>query len=170
MSPAGVLPWRWRRRAEPLVPRALVAWGGASRQLHARLAALAPERASRLSATASADLLVVSGDADALPWVDGGRYAAPCPEAAGLWLPTLWQPDVPCELLARALHRRHPRQPLLLWRDPEVIVPLDRLLPLSAEHLARIAAHWHDAPVPPAPGKAALPGRRPERPGQEAGP
>jgi len=142
VSPAGKFDWRWRRRAEPAAPRAVVAWGDAAARLHARLAGMPPERQARLLGTASRDVFIVSGETVDLPWVDGAGYAAPCAEAPGLWLPTLWQPDVACDLLALALHKRHARQPVLLWPAPCALVPLDRQLPLSAAHLLRIATHW----------------------------
>jgi len=148
VSLAHSLDWHWRARAEPVAPRALVAWGDAARRLHARLVARDADAGAALQATASGDILVVGGDAAALPWVDGGQYAAPCADAPGLWLPTLWEPDAPHDLLARALQRRHARQPLLLWREPAAVVPLVRLLPLTPALLARIAAHWHASPVP----------------------
>jgi hypothetical protein len=143
MSVAVPLEWRWRPRAEPLPAQAAVAWGAAAHALHARLLQLAPEQHAGLSATAGRDLLVVTGEADALPWVDGVAYAGPAAEAHGLWLPTVEAPDLPLDLVARSLQREHPnRQPLLLWPRPEFVLPLDRLLPLSAALLARIGTQW----------------------------
>ncbi len=142
MSLAGKTPWHWLRRAHPVVPLAVVAWGDHAVRLHARLCALPAEHLMRLLGTASRDVLVVSGQTADLPWVDGAAYAAPCDEAPALWLPTLYQPDVPGDLLSLALLRRHPRGSLLLWPTPAAIVPLDRQLPLSNEHLLRIGEHW----------------------------
>ncbi|SCX44013.1 hypothetical protein [Variovorax sp. EL159] len=137
------LEWHWRPSAEPLPAQAAVARGAAARALHARLLQLAPEQQSGLSAMAGPDLLVVVGDADALPWVNGVAYAGPVHEAPGLWLPTVEEPDLPLDLIARSLQREHPkRQPLLLWPRPAFVLPLDRLLPLSAALLARIGTHW----------------------------
>lgn len=142
MSPAGLCDWHWRRRDAPVAPQAVVAWGPVTVRLLRRLASLAAERQARLLATASRDVLVVSGPVDELPWVDGAAYACPCPEAPLLWLPTLWQPDAPSDLLAAALQGHCQRQPLLLWPDPAALVPLDRQLPVSAAHLSRIEAYW----------------------------
>ena len=142
MNLAGRFDWRWQRRLEPASPRAVVAWGAAAPRLLARLLDLPAEHQARLSATASGDVIVAAGEAADLPWTDGVAYAAPCADAPGLWLPTLWQPDVPCDLLAKALQQRHANQPLLLWNVPSALVPLHRLLPMSAAHLERIEAHW----------------------------
>jgi hypothetical protein len=131
-----------------------VAWGAAAPRLHARLQALVaagPQQAKLLQATASRDVVIVtSQQAEQLPWVEGAAYAAPCDEAPALWLPTLQRPDAAPELLMRALKARHQRQPILLWPAPAALVPLDRLLPVTAELLARIGEHWQ---VPQAPGK-----------------
>ena len=143
MSLAGAIGWRWQRRSDPPEARGLVAWGAAAQRLLVRLKALDDARLAKLQATASRDVLVVCAEqAEAVPWCDGAAYAAPSVAGPGLWLPTLQEPDMPQDLMARALQARHGRQPLLLWPDPPAVVPLDRLLPLSPAHLARIEAHW----------------------------
>ena len=93
-------------------------------------------------ASASRDVLVVSGAAADLPWVPGIAYAARCMDAPTLWRPTVLQPDVSADLLARSLRRIHSRGPLLLWADPAAVVPLDRHLRVGPELLARIAERW----------------------------
>ena len=142
MSQPLELGWSWRARAQPPEPRAVLAWGEAGRRLHARLASLPEERQQRLAITASRDVVVVLGAGAELPWVDAAAYAAPCAEDARLWLPTLWEPDVPADLLARALFLRHGRQPMLLWPDPAALVPLDRQLPVSAAQLDQLTHRW----------------------------
>lgn len=145
MTPYGLPPWQWRARSGGPASAA-VAWGDAAARLHALLvresahdAAAAPRR---WSASAGRDVLVVLGEPASLPWVDGVAYATPCADAAALWLPTLWEPDLPGDLVARALQRLHGRQPLLLWRQPPAVVPLDRLLPVTPALLACIQEHW----------------------------
>jgi hypothetical protein len=142
VSFVGRIEWHWQLRAQPPAPRAVVAWGDVASRLHARLCQLPVELRARLLATASRDALVVSGETPDLPWVDGVAYAAPCPHAPALWLPTVYEPSVPTDLLARALLKRHPRGPLLLWPAPAAAIPLDRQLPLSENLLSSIATHW----------------------------
>ncbi|MHA6886674.1 bpX5 domain-containing protein [Ralstonia pseudosolanacearum] len=137
--------WGWRASAVPPAPQAAVGWGDIARRLHARLSLADAALAGALQATANRDVLVVIGAPADLPWVEGVEYAAPHPEAPQLWVPTLVQPDIPCDLLARALTRAHARQPLLVWPRPACVVPLDRALPLSAALLSRIAVHWRGA-------------------------
>lgn len=143
MRPAGLPAWQWRARTAAVEAMAAVAWGDAATRLHAQLTRDAAAAPGRWSATASRDVLVLQGQTSTLPWVDGVAYAAPCDCAPALWLPTLWEPDLPGDLVARALQRLHGRQPLLLWRHPLAVVPLDRLLPVTPALLARFAAHWH---------------------------
>ena len=132
--------WRWQAFASPPAARATVAWRGSVRPLVHRLGqVLAGDDVPSLTVCAARDLLVVFGEPDDLPWVDGVQYAAPSAEDARLWLPTLVRPDVPHELLARALARRAGRQPCLLWHAPATIVPLDRQVPLSAAWLTRFS-------------------------------
>jgi len=134
--------WTWRPRPVPAEPQAAVGWGDAARLLLARLLLLADEQAARLHATANGDVLVVTGAVADLPWVDGVEYAAVHPGAPGVWLPTSWEPIVPVDLLGQTLSARFKRSPLLLWREPQAVVPLDRLLPVTVEHLQRIATNW----------------------------
>ncbi|WP_321374072.1 bpX5 domain-containing protein [Pseudomonas extremaustralis] len=134
--------WTWRSRPVPTEPQAAVAWGDAARRLHARLLRLAPEHAARLQATANGEVLVVTGAGVDLPWIDGVAYAAPVDAAPGLWLPTNWEPTVAVDVLGQALAAHFKRSPLLLWREPRAVIPLDRLLPVCADHLQRIAVHW----------------------------
>ena len=142
MSLSGSYAWAWRADPSPPAARAAVAWHAASRSLHARLAALPPAVQSRLQASASRDVLIVTGALEDLPWAPGVAYATCCAEAPTLWRPTVAQPDVPIDLLARSLQRRHAREPLLLWNDPIAVVPLDRQLQVTPELLDRISERW----------------------------
>lgn len=145
MSAAVPISWAWRERSPALVPQAALAWGAAAEALHARLAQMPAEQLAKLSLTANLDVLVAIGAPELLPWVAGVSYAAPCPEAPALWLPTCWEPDVPCDLLAQALRRQFGRQPLLLCKEPATALPLDRALPASPALLERIATQHQEA-------------------------
>lgn len=134
------LEWHWRPCANPPEARAALAWHEASRHLLARLRRVAPEVQARLAITATRDVLVVSGAAADLPWIEGIAYAAP--SAGGLWLPTLEEPSVPAELLARALHQQYRRTPMLLWPQPQAVIPLDRQQPATTAQLDLIQQRW----------------------------
>lgn len=132
--------WQWRPAAQAMSPRAVVACGPVVARLQARLAALSSAEREGLQLVAARGWLVVLGAADDLPWVDGVRYAAPSPQAAALWLPTHAEPELSHDLIDRALRRRHERQPLLLWPDPAVALPLDRPQIASDSALQRLTA------------------------------
>ena len=97
---------RFVPRVEPLAPAAAVAVGPPARRLGERLLALDDGHLARLRGLAAADLLLVLGDADSLPWVDGIAYLGHDPSAPRLLLPTAQAPDVPADLFERALFRR----------------------------------------------------------------
>jgi len=141
MNAEVLLSWNWRERSDALVPQAAIAWGDAANALHERLAGMSSEQLANISLTANLDVMLAIGAADNLPWVPGVAYAAPCPDAPTLWLPTCWQPDVPCDLLAQALTRQCRRHPLLLWHAPSALFPLDRVLPASPALLASIKTY-----------------------------
>ena len=141
----------WRPDPAPPAPQGVVGVGAVARALMAKIAAqrtdeAADERAPALMATAHADMLILTGESTALPWVDGARYIAPRAEAPALWLPTHERPDVPLDLLAVALARKLPpaqaQTPVLLWPAPAQAVPLHRALAATADVLARIDAYW----------------------------
>jgi hypothetical protein len=134
--------WNWRVRRDPGQPQAAVAWGEVAARLHARLLRMSEGQTAQLQATANRDVLIVTGNADDLPWVEGVDYACAVPAAPGLWLPTSWEPDTPLDLMGQALLGRFARAPLLLWHSPRVVVPLDRCLPATAGHLQRIQDRW----------------------------
>lgn len=131
--------WGWRTVDAPMPARAAVAWGSTLPHFLARLTPLLKDEcAARMTVCARSDMVVLFGEEDKLPWVEGVRYAAPSAIAPQLWLPTVEHPDVPHDLLARALYKQHTRQPLLLWHTPLCVVPLDRQVPLSEAWLHRM--------------------------------
>lgn len=145
MSANGSVPWKWRADPSPPEPCGAVAWHEAARRLHARLTQLPPSMQARLLVSVSRDVLVVTGAAAELPWVPGIAYATRSADAPSLWRPTVLQPDVPADLLARSLRRFHARGPLLLWPEPAAVIPLDRQYRVSTELLERIAERWQSA-------------------------
>lgn len=131
--------WHWQAETRPPQPAAVIACGPAARELLAR-ARLRSDPPWQIAA--HADLLFLAGDEAGLPWCDGAIYAAVRPEAPSLWLPTAQRPSLPLDLLQTAIQQRHGRRTYVLLPAPQQIVPLDRLLPASAELFAAVAGHW----------------------------
>lgn len=121
----------WQPRDTALEAAGAVAQGKVGRRLLARLRAQAEDTLVGLSVVATRDMLMVLGRSEQLPWVDGVRYCAPEPAAPSLWLPTVVAPTLSPDLLQAALANRLKRAPLLLWNEPEQILPLDCPLALS---------------------------------------
>jgi len=140
--------WQWRDEADPPVARGAIGFGAAAHALLARARAQAREATSTpiWQVTAHRDALILiakDNAAEALPWTAGVAYLAPRPEAPTLWLPTTRRPDVPLDLLVRAIAQRHPPGgAMVLWPAPAQLIPLHRLAPADADTLARIAARW----------------------------
>ena len=134
--------WAWQAEAEPPPAQAVLATGAAARELHRLAAARLGQAGSDWLLAAHADLLLLCGSSESLPWCEGAIYAAPRPHCPSLWLPTALRPEVALDLLQQAIQQRHGHRAYLLLREPAQIVPLDRLQPASAELLAAIATRF----------------------------
>ncbi len=133
----------WLDREPPLAPAALWASALVIPRLVRRLAAADDGERAALSGVAAPGTLVLLGEADALPWVDGAVWLGVDPAAPGLYLPTTRTPDVPLPLFDRALRVALGGTPTLLAAVPEGgrlrVCPLDAARPLSARVLAELA-------------------------------
>jgi hypothetical protein len=133
-------------RADPLPAVAVAATGPAVRTLVERLLALSDETLARLTGVANADVAVILGPTDSLPWFDGALFLGST--GALLW-PTWAEPSVHPSLFERALRRGLPDAPsgplaLLIGSLSEQssprVVPLSAARPLSRATLARMWA------------------------------
>jgi hypothetical protein len=114
----------WQRRAEPLAPAGVVTFGAATQLLLARLALASEEALASLSVVATRDMMVLMTAAGKLPWIDGARYCAPDPDMPSLWLPTTMAPVLAPDLVRRSLAGRVGAEAVLLWNEPEQLLPL----------------------------------------------
>lgn len=130
-----LLPVAWRPRPVPLDPVGVAARGEAAKALARRLLARGDDEAlSRLSGVAGPDLIILLGDAPALPWVEGAAYLGRDAHAPSLLLPTNREPSVPLPLLERALliraSRLHAEPPLAVLLDPPLLASTLEARPL----------------------------------------
>jgi MoxR-vWA-beta-propeller ternary system domain bpX5 len=102
------IPVNWNDRTVPLAPVGLVAFRTAALELAGKLVAMDDQSVTQWSAVSTSNVLVLLGDGQTLPWVDGVRYLGRDPSAPHLLLPTNREPDVPVDLLERALIQRSP--------------------------------------------------------------
>lgn len=98
--------WQWIRREPPLAPSAVLARGEAAAALVRSMRALPLDTLSELRAVVGAELIIVSGTGEALPWADGVVYLGIDPKAPALRMPTWLMPTLPVALLERAILAR----------------------------------------------------------------
>jgi hypothetical protein len=131
------IPVAFRPRAEPLAPLAAAARGPAALALAARLLARDDAALEALHGVSGPGLLVVVGDRERLPWVDGVVYLGRDPAAPSLLLPTALEPDVPAPLLERAvLARGRLAAPIALLIDPPALVAAGGARPIRRAELS----------------------------------
>jgi len=134
-----LLPVSWRPRPVPLDPVGVAARGEAAKRLAQRLLARSDEALARLSGVASPDLVVLLGEASALPWVEGATYLGRDAHAPSLLLPTNREPGVPLPLLERALLARaahlQVEPPLAVLLDPPLLASALEARPLVRSRL-----------------------------------
>jgi MoxR-vWA-beta-propeller ternary system domain bpX5 len=130
------LAWHWLPRAEPLIPVAVCACGDTAARLARRLLEYDEERLAQLRGVGARRTILLQGETDVLPWVDGAIYLGRDAAAPALLLPTQWTPSVPIDWLERAFRRLAP-PPLALLRDPLQALPLGAALPVAR---ARVTA------------------------------
>jgi hypothetical protein len=113
-------------RAEPLVSCAALALNDAAVLLARRLLLLTDEQLHGLRGATSTRLVLVLGSADALPWVDGIAYFGRDPLAPSLLLPTALTPNLPLQLVERAILARAGKAgaggPFLLCAFPRRVI------------------------------------------------
>lgn len=114
------------------MPIAVVACGEAAKKLAKKLVATEAGDLAKWKGVATPDTLVVLGETDSLPWVDGVSYLGADMDAPHLLLPTNREPNVPLDLLERALLRRSPFPP------PLAIIP-ERNLVVSVANARYLA-------------------------------
>ncbi len=96
------------------------------------------ERLSQLRGIDSALGIVVLGDAEMLPWVDGLTYLRACAGEPRVWVPTTTAVSIPEDLFARALLAAHPALAgsLVALPGSRGLIPLQDARPLTRAHLA----------------------------------
>ena len=97
-----------------------------------------PDSLSNYKGVSAPGLLVILGEEEHLPWVDGVVYLGHDSQSPSLLFPTNLEPSVPAALLERALtlvHNHHGPSALLL--DPPSIIPLSEARTIAQESLIK---------------------------------
>ncbi len=124
-------------RDEVLEPVATIALGQAARMLAERLLRHADEQLRAWTGVAAADVLVVLGASDSLPWVDGVSYLGRDPRAPRLLIPTTLRPAVAIEVFEQAVLAGDSRlaPPLAVIVSPPRIFSVAGALPIQRDRV-----------------------------------
>jgi len=130
------LPVTWSPRSEPLAALAVAAVGPVSLVLARRALVAEARQLSTWNGVAGEGLLILLGDTESLPWVDGAVYLGRDPAAPSLLLPCALAPDVAPALLERALvaHAQGVTPLAVLPRSGQ-LVPVGAARPVARETL-----------------------------------
>lgn len=126
----------WHFREEPRVAVAVVASGETAKELAKKLLASDHTQWTSWKAVATSNTIVLLGEAESLPWVDGVSYLGSDDRAPHLLLPTNCEPSVPSDLLQQALIEQSPFPPPLAFiKTRNIVVSLSQAIELSREVL-----------------------------------
>ncbi|MBJ6764583.1 hypothetical protein JGU66_27765 [Myxococcaceae bacterium JPH2] len=136
---AGSAELRWLPRPIPLKPIAVAGVGPVALALKRRVLEASDAQLARWSGVAGEGVLVLLGEAETLPWVDGALYLGRDPVAPSLLLPCAVRPDAPLPLWERAWVARMPKgsTPLAVLPEGQRLVPVG---PARVVHRATLEA------------------------------
>ncbi|CAM3255211.1 hypothetical protein G4177_01430 [Corallococcus sp. ZKHCc1 1396] len=143
------LPVRWRPRALPLEPVAVVGVGAVARALGARAARADDATLANWRGVAGPDVLVLLGEGPSLPWVEGVVYLGRDPLAPALLLPCALEPEVAVPLLERALLAGQGDAPLAVLPASGLLVPVGAAQPVVRASLVAWLAPVDGPEAPP---------------------
>jgi len=126
----------WHFRREPRVPVAVVASGETAKELAKKLLAFDHTKWRSWKGVATSDTIILLGERESLPWVDGVSYLGSDEHAPHLLLPTNREPNVPSDLLQQALIEQSPFPPPLAFVETrDTVVSLSQARELSRDAL-----------------------------------
>ncbi|MBN1205161.1 MAG: hypothetical protein JXB05_09580 [Myxococcaceae bacterium] len=131
------LPVTWGPRREPLAALAVAGVGPVALALARRALAAEDTQLGAWSGVAGPGVLVLLGETESLPWVDGAVYLGRDSGAPSLLLPCALAPEVAPALLERALvARAGVGTPLAVLPRSGLLVPVGAARPVARETLA----------------------------------
>ncbi|WP_375768592.1 hypothetical protein NR798_44090 [Archangium gephyra] len=124
----------WSPRSSPLPALAVAGVGPVALALARRVLEAEDTALARWSGVAGPGVLVLLGDTESLPWVEGVVYLGRDAAAPSLLLPCTLAPDVAPSLLERALiTRAQAGTPLAVLPRTAHLVPVGAARPLSRD-------------------------------------
>jgi hypothetical protein len=127
----------WSPRLEPLAALAVAGVGPVAQALARRALASDDQQLGAWSGVAGSGVLVLLGQTESLPWVDGAVYLGRDGAAPSLLLPCALAPEVAPALLERALVAHAAvGTPLAVLPRAGLLIPLGSARPVARETLA----------------------------------
>jgi hypothetical protein len=141
------LPVTWSPRQSPLAALAVAGVGPVAMALARRALASEDKQLGAWSGVAGPGMLVLLGETDSLPWVDGAVYLGRDPAAPSLLLPCTLAPEVAPALLERALvAHASAGTPLAVLPRSGHLVPVGAARTVARETLAAWLTAAEDSP------------------------
>jgi MoxR-vWA-beta-propeller ternary system domain bpX5 len=127
----------WSPRPEPLTALAVAGVGPVALALARRALEAEDKQLGAWSGVAGSSVLVLLGETQSLPWVDGAVYLGRDAAAPSLLLPCVLAPQVAPSLLERALvAQASAGTPLAVLPRSGLLVPVGAARPVARETLA----------------------------------
>lgn len=127
----------WSPRSEPLTALAVAGVGPVALALARRALEAEEKQLGAWSGVAGSGVLVLLGETQSLPWVDGAVYLGRDAAAPSLLLPCVLAPQVAPSLLERALvAHASAGTPLAVLPLSGLLVPVGAARPVARETLA----------------------------------
>ncbi|XXF77682.1 hypothetical protein P2318_32225 [Myxococcaceae bacterium GXIMD 01537] len=141
------LPVSWSPRGAPLEALAVAGTGPVALALARRVLAADDAGLGAWRGVAGPGVLLLLGEGDSLPWVDGAVYLGRDAAAPALLLPCALAPGVPPALLERALlARAREGTPLAVLPSPRWLLPVGAARPVAREALTAWLAREEAGP------------------------
>jgi MoxR-vWA-beta-propeller ternary system domain bpX5 len=130
--------WNWKKTNDPCEIKGVIGFGNAKQYLAHRLLKESDKTLSDIYAVSSSHFLLIFGEKTSLPWVKDIVYIKQSESAPDLWLPTVLEPDIPHVLLIKNVQKQLGNNPVLIWPNPKLLIPLNRQFLLNREILTKV--------------------------------
>nr|WP_255771799.1 hypothetical protein [Microbulbifer guangxiensis] len=128
----------WQERPCPLPPSGILIESDQRASAMMRLLALDDKLLRHLRGGYCESVLVVLGEERDLPWIPGGIYLGKEMPATHLFMPTFLAPDVPVDLLGRAITNKFGNGQFVIQPWTQQLYDLSNVITLSRASLEQI--------------------------------
>ncbi len=131
---------KWQNRFDSLPPVALIAFDDSALRLKKKLLSFDDQSLSAWQGVFADNLLLIIGETETLPWIDGGIYLGKDSAAPSIFLPTNLRPEMPIDLFEKTLlHKFAGQKPFAVVKNQ--IIPIGKMRPISRKVLSEFVSH-----------------------------